>query len=157
MESFNKGKDLGRLKEYIKKYFSYDPNSGLINRADRKNSNGSLDKDGYLILKIKGSQFKAHRIAWYLYYDEMPSMEIDHINRNRTDNRICNLRLSDRKLNVNNIEYKPNPHTGVVGVYIDKFTKGLKKIYTTRLNKKTYRFNSLEEAIKFRKKYGKAV
>ena len=155
--TYIRGKDLGELEHYIRENFFYDPNTGLINRIDRKNSNGSFDKDGYLILKIKGVQFTAHRIAWFLYYGEMPSMEIDHINRNRTDNRICNLRISDRKLNVNNIEYKPNPHTGVVGVYIDKFTKGLKKIYTTRLDKKTYRFKSLEEAIKFRQENGKAV
>lgn len=155
--TYIRGKDLGELEHYIRDNFFYNPNTGLINRIDRKNSNGSFDKYGYLILKIKGGKFKAHRIAWFLYYGEMPSMEIDHINRNRTDNRICNLRLSDRKLNVNNIEYKPNPNTGVVGVYIDKFTKGLKKIYTTRLDKKTYRFKSLEEAIKFRQENGKAV
>lgn len=157
MSIFNKGKDLGCLEEYIKEHFTYEPNSGFINRTDRKNSNGSFDKDGYLILKIKGRQFKAHRIAWFLYYGEMPSMEIDHINRNRTDNRICNLRISDRKLNVNNTVIKPNPNTGVIGVYIDKVTKGLKKIYTTRIDKKTYRFNSLEDAIKFRLRYGKAI
>lgn len=153
MSFYNKGKDVGLLAEYIKKYFTYSPTDGTITRTDRKNSNGSLDKDGYLIIKIKTRQFKAHRIAWFLFYGEMPDREIDHLNHIRTDNRIENLRLADRKSNVSNIQRYPNKDTGVVGVYIDKATKGLKKIFTTRINNKTFRFHTLEEAVKFRKSY----
>ena len=40
-----------KLNDYIKKYFYYDYLSNKITRTDRKNSNGSLDKDGYLIKK----------------------------------------------------------------------------------------------------------
>ena len=157
MKKFNKGKELADLEDYVKEHFRYNPHTGVITRNDRRNSDGSLDKDGYLILKIKTKQFKAHRIAWFLYHGKMPAMEIDHINRDRSDNRICNLRISDRELNINNIKHLPNPTTGVVGVYVDRFTDGLKKIYTTRLNRKTYRFYSLDEAIKFRKEHGKAI
>lgn len=153
MSFYNKGKDVGLLAGYIKKHFTYNPTDGTITRMDRKNSNGSLDKDGYLIIKIKTKQFKAHRIAWFLYYGEMPDKEIDHINRIRTDNRIENLRLADRKSNVLNIQHKPNKDTGVVGVYKDKTTKGLKKIFTTRFKNKTFRFHTIEEAIQFRKSY----
>lgn len=71
---------------YIKKHFKYD--NGTLIRDDRKNSNGSLDKDGYLIIKVKGKQFKAHRIVWLLHYGKFPLYEIDHINRNKLDNRI---------------------------------------------------------------------
>ena len=78
------------MEEYIFKHFKYNKD-GTITRDDRKNSLGSYDKDGYLILKIKGKQFKAHRIAWLLNYGEFPKGEIDHINRCRTDNRIENL------------------------------------------------------------------
>ncbi len=131
--------------EYIKKHFQYNPESGLITRTDRKGGNGSYDKDGYLIIKVKGKQFKSHRLAWFLYYGEMPEDEIDHINRVRADNRIENLRDVDRAENVRNTTRKPNKDTGVVGVYIDK-TKGLKKRFATRLNGKTYRFQTIEEA-----------
>src|SRR5699024_683271 len=115
------------LIEYIKDYFVYN-SDGTITRLDRKNSNGSYDKDGYLILKIKGKQYKAHRIIYAMHHGVMPNKEIDHINRIRDDNRIENLRLVDRKTNVRNSLLKPNKNTGVVGVYIDK-TKGLKKKY----------------------------
>ena len=139
----------GDLLEYVKKYFTYHPD-GTITRSDRKNSNGSLDSDGYLIVKIKGKQYKAHRLVYLMLNGHFPDGEIDHINRVKTDNRIENLRVADRSLNVNNTEKKPNPDTGVIGIYLDKSTKGLKKKYTFRRNGKTYRFHKLEDAVKGR-------
>ncbi len=136
------------LKSYILEHFCYD--NGKITRDDRKNSNGSYDKDGYLILKIKGKQFKAHRIVWLLVNGEFPKSEIDHINRNRTDNRIENLRESNRKQQIENSTRKPNQETGVVGVYVDH-TKGLKKKFAFNFHGKTFRFYTLEEAIRERK------
>ncbi len=131
--------------KYILEHFTYD--NGKITRNDRKNSDGSIDKDGYLIIKVKGKQFKAHRIAWLLNYGAFPKNEIDHINRNKLDNRIENLRLADRTMQNNNKDLKPNKLTGVVGIYIDK-TNGLKKKYTFKHNNKTYRYYTLGEAIK---------
>lgn len=139
-------------KSYILRHFHY--NNGVLTRDDRKGGCGSLDKDGYLIIKVKGHQFKAHRIVWLLCKGDFPKRELDHINRNRTDNRIENLRESNRKEQVCNRDYKANPETGVIGVYIDKVTRGLKKKYTTRVNNKTYRFYTLDEAVKFRKETG---
>lgn len=143
-------------ESYIKEYFSYCPDSGIITRSDRKNSNGSYDKDGYLILKIKGRQFKAHRIAWFLYYGEFPRKNIDHINRDRSDNRIINLRDVCQAKNVENTTKKLNSNTGVVGVYVDN-TNGLKKKYAVKHKNNTYRFYSIEEAIKFRESKGLQV
>lgn len=139
-------------KAYILKYFSYA--DGIITRSDRPGGNGSLDKYGYLILKVKGRQFKAHRIAWLLYYGDFPKSELDHINRNRTDNRIENLRESNREQQIRNRYVPPNKETGVRGVHIDHYTKGLKKKYTTRVKGKAYRFYTLNEAVEFRKRSG---
>lgn len=149
---YNKGKNVPKdILGYIANHFSYNPESGMITRDDRRNSTGSFDKDGYLILKIKGRQFKAHRVAWFLHYGSFPEMEIDHINRNRSDNRICNLREATRMCNIRNTTKIANPETGVVGVYVDKATKGLKKKFTTRIQGKTYRFYSVQDAINFKK------
>lgn len=140
---------------YILEHFLYD--NGTIIRTDRKNSNGSLDKYGYLIIKVKGKQFKAHRIAWLLNYGEFPRGEIDHINRIKTDNRIENLRLSNRIEQILNRDVKPNEETGVIGIYKDHVTKGLKKKYSFHFQGKTYRFRTLEEAVdkktELRRKY----
>ena len=136
----------GEVIEYIRKYFIYNKD-GTFTRTDRKNSNGSLDKDGYLIIKIKGKQYKAHRLVYAYHNGEFPIMEIDHINRDRTDNRIENLREVNRQSNVDNSTRKVNPDTGVVGIYKDKCTKGLKAVYTFHFKGKTYRFRNLQEAI----------
>lgn len=138
-------------EKYILQHFNY--NDGKITRDDRKNSNGSIDKDGYLIIKVKGKQFKAHRIAWLLYYGYFPKSELDHINRNKLDNRIENLRESNRSEQNRNKDRKPNKETGQIGIYIDR-TKGLKKNYATKINNKTYRFYTLQEAIEWRKENG---
>lgn len=137
------------LLNYIRTHFSYCPETGNITRTDRKNSNGSYDKDGYLIIKVKTKQYKAHRIAWFLYHGVFPSNVIDHINRDKSDNRIDNLRDVEYYINVRNCDREVNPNTGVIGVYFDR-TKGLRKNYTTKYRNKTYRFYTLEEAIKFR-------
>jgi len=139
------------ILEYIKEHFNYHPN-GKLTRTDRRNSNGSYDKDGYLIIKIKKKQFKAHRIVYAIHNGYFPVAEIDHINRIRDDNRIENLRLATREINTRNTNRKPNINTGVVGVHLDR-TNGLKKNYTTKLGGKTYRFYSLAEAVKKRKEY----
>lgn len=137
------------IEKYILAHFHYHPD-GTITRDDRKGGTGSYDKDGYLILKIKSRQFKAHRVAWLLNYGTFPSTELDHINRIRTDNRIENLRECTRRQQVFNTNIAPNHETGVRGVYIDR-TKGLKKKYTTKIEGVTYRFYTVEAAERFRK------
>lgn len=140
------------LKAYILENFSY--HDGVITRKDRSNSNGCINPEGYLVLKIKGKRFLAHRIAWLLHYGDFPKAELDHINRDKLDNRIENLRESNRTEQNRNKDFKPNAITGIRGIHYDTTTKGLKKKYTTRLNKKTYRFYNLQEAINFRKDNG---
>lgn len=139
------------LKEYILKHFTYC--DGELIRDDRSNPSGSLDRDGYLIIKVKGKQYKAHRIVWLLHHGDFPNGEIDHINRIRTDNRIENLREADRALQFENMEHKPNPNTGAIGVHITAMD-GLKKKYTTRIKGKVYRFYTIAEAVEFRKRCG---
>lgn len=132
--------------KHIRRYFIYN-NDGTFTRTDRKNSNGSFDKDGYLIFKIKGMPYKAHRLVFAYFNGRFPHGEIDHINRNRSDNRIENLRECTRQQNIENTTRIPNPKTGVIGIYYDTCTNGLKKKYTFHFNGKTYRFRTLEEAL----------
>lgn len=142
------------LIEYIRKYFIYNED-GTFTRMDRKNSNGCINKDGYLRIKIKKKCYLAHRLVFAYFNGRFPKEEIDHINRVRTDNRIENLREVDRLGNIQNTTKKINPDTGVYGVYKDKSTKGLKKVYTFHHKNKSYRFYTIEEAVNKRKElYG---
>lgn len=133
------------LYQYLKRFFIYE--DGILKRTDRRNSNGSFDKDGYLIIKIKGKQYKAHRLVYLMFNGKMPENEIDHKNRNRIDNRIENLKDSTR---IENIE---NSIGNGFGVYIDN-TNGLKKKFAFKYKKKTYRNYTLEEAIKQKTELG---
>lgn len=131
----------------LKKHFVYDPDSGKFSRINRRGGNGSIDRYGYLILKINGIQYKAHRMAWLYVYGKLPKYNIDHINHNKLDNRINNLRDVLQAENIKNIPRLPNKETGVVGIYIDKCTKGLKSKFTFRREGKTYRFKTLKGAL----------
>jgi|GEM_PF-5583807 len=138
-------------KNYILNNFKYI--NGSLVRSDRKNSLGSKDKDGYIILKIKGKQFKYHRVVWLVVTGDFPNNEIDHINRIRDDNRFENLRDTCRFENTRN-HGKINKDTNEKGIYIDK-TKGLKKKYCFKFKCKTFRFYSIEDAKNERNKLWK--
>ena len=61
----------------------------------------------------------AHRVAWAVHYDEWPTRFIDHINGDRADNRIANLRLATRSENNRNRLEGKNNTSGVMGVHWD--------------------------------------
>lgn len=77
---------------------------------------GYFNKDGYIEAAIKYGRFKMHRVAWLIYYGDWPIGEIDHINNDRSDNRISNLRIATRNENSWNRPIQANNKTGYKGV-----------------------------------------
>lgn len=76
--------------------FTYDPHTGDL-RWVRRNQRRAASKEsnGYLQVKYLGSNYAVHRVIWMMVHGEMPRhLEIDHINKDRTDNRLSNLRLA---------------------------------------------------------------
>ncbi len=63
---------------------------------------GKLDKSGYIHVFVDGRRYQAHRLAWLYVMKQWPVSDIDHINRVRTDNRICNLREANESQNCQN-------------------------------------------------------
>ena len=52
---------------------------------------GTTNKDGYIVVTIRGAKYFAHRLAWLLYTGSWPSSILDHINGETSDNRRGNL------------------------------------------------------------------
>lgn len=92
----------------------------------------------------------AHRLACIYMIGYAPE-HVDHINGNGTDNRWCNLRLSDSKDNSKNVRKASNNTSGFTGVSKLK-GRDVWRAYI-KINQKTIwlgRFSSLEAAAKAR-------
>lgn len=76
----------------------------------------SMSDTGYKFGNLLGKPLKAHRVMWCHYYGEWPSGDLDHINRNKTDNRIENLRETSSHLNSSNTKRDPGAHSPYRGV-----------------------------------------
>lgn len=74
---------------------------------------------GYKIGILEGVSYVAARLIWKLVYGYDP-IEVDHINRVKTDNRLVNLREADRSLNCSNRGLLRNNKSGVSGVYFER-------------------------------------
>jgi hypothetical protein len=78
---------------------------------------GSIDKDGYWQVKLLGRNYRVHRVVWKIINGDIPEgMTIDHIDGNKANNLISNLRVVSNKINSRNRGVQSNNKTGVVGV-----------------------------------------
>lgn len=76
----------------------------------------AIEVSGYGHGDIFGKRYKAHRVAWALYYGKWPDSEIDHINGDPADNRIENLRCVTKEQNMRNQRRSIANKSGVTGV-----------------------------------------
>lgn len=106
-------------QEELKTIFSYDSLTGVFvwKRTSRKGSKAGFLHDGrYWALSWKGKRYPAHRMAWVYMHGKIPKkMQIDHINGNKTDNRIENLRLATASQNRCNCPLRSNNKSGYKG------------------------------------------
>lgn len=92
----------------IKDYLVYNPETGVFTWKPRPKSKrstpvaGGETTNGYITIGFKYKHYLAHRLAFYFMTGAFPSGMVDHINRDRTDNRWCNLRVVDASGNNQN-------------------------------------------------------
>lgn len=72
---------------------------------------------GYKTGLLWGKKLRAHRVAWAIVHGEWPDL-IDHINHNRSDNRIANLRTVSHQANARNQGLRRANKSGRSGVAI---------------------------------------
>lgn len=83
----------------------------------------SKNEHGYPIGRIMGFNFKAHRVAWAIAYGEWPAGEIDHINHDRSDFRLANLRTVTVTENRRNQSLSIKNKSGAMGVWFAAHAK----------------------------------
>ena len=91
----------------------------VVRHSNRKVNSpaGTIDKsDGYFKITVQSIKYRVHRVVWYLHFGSLNKMFIDHINRDRSDNRIGNLRLVTPIGNAHNRSKNANNATGENGV-----------------------------------------
>jgi hypothetical protein len=78
---------------------------------------GFISHSGYLEIRYNYQNYRAHRIAWYLHTGKDPkTLQIDHINGRRSDNRIKNLRLATPGQNARNMRKREGTTSTYKGV-----------------------------------------
>ena len=157
--------------ETLKKLMRYDPATGKLfwlerdksiipMKCVRKNWNArfkdkeaftNIDSKGYLRGSLLNKNQRAHRICWALHYGEWPQGSIDHINGDKTDNRITNLRDVSHQENMTNLKMRSDNTSGFRGVSYTK--EGNWRAYITNKGKTQVlgTFKTKEEAAKARK------
>lgn len=96
---------------FLRELFHYDPETGVFTRIVTRQGQGAragdvagtLKPSGYLTIWICGANHMAHRLAWLYVHGTWPAHEIDHIDGNRANNAIANLRDVTRSVNHENL------------------------------------------------------
>ena len=107
-----------RLKEAL----IYNGDTGIFTNRIRRIMSiegtvvGSNTNNGYIAIHFDGKRYLAHRLAWLYIYGYFPENNIDHINRNKKDNRISNLREVSQQCNIRNSKLRKTNKSGVTGV-----------------------------------------
>jgi hypothetical protein len=109
-------------QDRLKQLLHYNPDTGKFTRLTKWGSQqigdepGCKSKFGYRYIGVDGKQYTGYRLAWLYVHGDFPTGDIDHINRDPTDDRISNLRSVSHSTNLHNSSHR-NPSSKVKGVY----------------------------------------
>ena len=108
--------------EFFTDRLDYDPDTGIFRwkidvpaRVRAGDIAGTINDQGYRLIKVAQRRYKASRIAWLLMRGVWPVKMLDHINRVRDDDRWVNLREVTPV--ENNMNRKLVPKHGALNVH----------------------------------------
>lgn len=112
----------------VRELFCYNAETGVFTRRIKTGRStlvgevvGSPAVNKYLRITVDDVRMLAHRAAWMYVMDEIPDGDIDHINGDRQDNRICNLRKATRSENMQNERIaRIGNKSGLIGAHWSK-------------------------------------
>lgn len=113
-------------QEQVRSQLSYNPVTGEFTRIKTGKPAGGAHWTGYRYIGVLGARHLAHKLAWLYvhgHYPQYPQEQIDHINRDRSDNRIENLRLVKQGENDKNRSRYKNAKGPLTGVNWDSERK----------------------------------
>lgn len=151
--------------ERLKELYSYNEITGLFTRLKTSGGckegsiAGTINQNGYCHISIDNKHYLAHRLVWLYIYGHFPNNLIDHINHNKSDNRLCNLREVTKSENERNATRSKANKSGVTGVSWQKRDKRW-QAYIHAEGKEIHlgNFKCFQEAVSARKqaeaKYG---
>jgi hypothetical protein len=145
--------ELNLTQKFLKSRLLYDPMTGVFStHEDPTTPVGSIQK-GYLYIGLAGRSYASHRLTFLYMIGEFPPEEVDHINRNRLDNRWDNLRPATHSENNRNKRINRNNTSGKMGVVWHK----RKQRWEARISSNDIRrclgyFDKLDDAIAAREK-----
>jgi hypothetical protein len=149
-----RAKDLPPV-ETLRDLFNYDEVTGIVTwkKGIKRHGSGAGDiagtkqKAGYILVRIYKQNYLLHRIIWKLHTGEEPCI-IDHINGDKSDNRICNLRSTTYAHNNYNMGLSPRNTSGHRGVTL---TRGKVKPWLVQLGRQHIgTYSTFEEAVEAR-------
>ncbi len=144
-------------QERVKELFDYRGDGVLVRRVTVCNCArvgdlaGSLHCDGYLQVQIDGPSYLAHRIIWLWHKGYLPEHGLDHIDRNKLNNRIDNPREVGRQCNIRNTGNGKRNSSGIKGVCWDRTAdKWISQIMINRKQIKLGYHSDFTEAVAHR-------
>lgn len=143
-------------QDRLKQLLHYNPDTGKFTRLTKWGSQqigdepGSNSKFGYRYIGVDGKGYPAHRLAWLYMYGEIPSGDIDHINRDPTDDKISNLRSVSHSTNLHNSSHRDSA-SKVKGVYRTKENNWQASIKVNNVTHRLGTYKTIDEAMQARK------
>ena len=109
-------------QDLLKELLHYEPSTGLFTwkvargRCKAGSVAGCPDEEGYILLRVGGTLYKAHRLAFLYMTGEWPEHQVDHVNGAQGDNRWSNLRQCTAGENMQNAGVRKSK-SGFTGVH----------------------------------------